>query len=227
MVAIRCSDTLTTAEGERRADVLIAAVPARSWQTISAGAGAHGPREYHWAGSRSALAGSAAAGTGCWPAARSATRPRSPTTPATGPPVQHRRPGLDRGQPLACRGVPAAGQGRGRARPVPSPHLVRPHHLVHARAGLAGGQQGPGGKKGVGTSDAGMIGYTLPEIRRLLISLVQACAPDPGRVWSWSNWRRRRPVPGPAVPLPDTRIRTLAKCQAHRPVVIGRIWYSV
>jgi hypothetical protein len=49
VVAIRCSDTLTTAEGERRADVLIAAVPARSWQTISAGAGAHGPREYHWA----------------------------------------------------------------------------------------------------------------------------------------------------------------------------------
>jgi hypothetical protein len=32
-----------------------------------------------------------------------------------------------------------------------------------------------------------MIGYTLPEIRRLLIALVQACAPDPGRVWSWSN----------------------------------------
>jgi hypothetical protein len=37
-----------------------------------------------------------------------------------------------------------------------------------------------------------MIGYTLPEIRRLLISLVQACAPDPRGVWSWSRWRRRR-----------------------------------
>jgi hypothetical protein len=37
-----------------------------------------------------------------------------------------------------------------------------------------------------------MIGYTLPEIRRLLISLVQACAPDPERVWCWSRWRRRR-----------------------------------
>jgi hypothetical protein len=31
------------------ADALIAAVPARAWQRISAGAGAHGPREYHWA----------------------------------------------------------------------------------------------------------------------------------------------------------------------------------
>ena len=38
----------------------------------------------------------------------------------------------------------------------------------------------------------GMIGYTLPEIRRLLINLIQARAPDPEHVWSWSRWRRRR-----------------------------------
>ena len=37
-----------------------------------------------------------------------------------------------------------------------------------------------------------MIGYTLPEIRRLLISLIQACTPDPEGVWCWSRWRRRR-----------------------------------
>ena len=37
-----------------------------------------------------------------------------------------------------------------------------------------------------------MIGDTLPEIRRLLISLVQARTPDPGTIWSWSRWRRRR-----------------------------------
>jgi hypothetical protein len=37
-----------------------------------------------------------------------------------------------------------------------------------------------------------MIGYTLAEISRLLISLVQACSPDPERVWSWSRWRRRQ-----------------------------------
>ena len=49
VVAIRRSDTLTMPEGERRADALIAAVPPRSWQKISAGAGAHGPREYNWA----------------------------------------------------------------------------------------------------------------------------------------------------------------------------------
>jgi SRSO17 transposase len=49
VMAIRCSDTLTTPEGEQRADALIAAVSPRAWQQISAGAGAHGPREYHWA----------------------------------------------------------------------------------------------------------------------------------------------------------------------------------
>jgi hypothetical protein len=37
-----------------------------------------------------------------------------------------------------------------------------------------------------------MIGYTLPEIRRLLINLIQSYSPDPVRVWSWSRWRRRR-----------------------------------
>jgi hypothetical protein len=37
-----------------------------------------------------------------------------------------------------------------------------------------------------------MIGYTLPELRRLLISLIQASSPDPEAVWSWSRWRRRR-----------------------------------
>jgi hypothetical protein len=37
-----------------------------------------------------------------------------------------------------------------------------------------------------------MISFTLPEIRRLLMSLIQACSPDPEAVWSWSRWRRRR-----------------------------------
>ena len=37
-----------------------------------------------------------------------------------------------------------------------------------------------------------MIGYTLPEIRRLLINLVHRWLPEPAHVWSWSAWRRRR-----------------------------------
>jgi hypothetical protein len=37
-----------------------------------------------------------------------------------------------------------------------------------------------------------MIGYTLPEIRRLLISLIQCRLPDPDHVWAWSAWQRKR-----------------------------------
>ncbi len=37
VMAIRCSDTLTTSTGEQRADALIAGVPARAWQRLSTG----------------------------------------------------------------------------------------------------------------------------------------------------------------------------------------------
>jgi SRSO17 transposase len=50
VVATRCNDTLITITGaQARADGLVAALPARAWRRISAGAGAHGPREYDWA----------------------------------------------------------------------------------------------------------------------------------------------------------------------------------
>jgi hypothetical protein len=37
-----------------------------------------------------------------------------------------------------------------------------------------------------------MIGYTLPEIRRLLTGLTWRHLPDPEHVLAWSNWRRKR-----------------------------------
>jgi hypothetical protein len=37
-----------------------------------------------------------------------------------------------------------------------------------------------------------MIGFTLPEIRRLLIKLVLPAAATAEHVWAWSTWRRRR-----------------------------------
>ncbi len=49
VLAIKRNDTLATPDGKHRADALIAALPARAWQRLSAGAGAHGPREYGWA----------------------------------------------------------------------------------------------------------------------------------------------------------------------------------
>ena len=37
-----------------------------------------------------------------------------------------------------------------------------------------------------------MIGYTLAEIRRLLINIAQQHPPGPDHAWSWSRWRRKR-----------------------------------
>jgi hypothetical protein len=68
VMATRCSDTFTVNGAEQRADALTAAVAARSWQRLSAGAGAHGPREYHW--TRIATGGAAKPGRSHWLLAR-------------------------------------------------------------------------------------------------------------------------------------------------------------
>lgn len=50
VVATRCNDdVVTTSMGRARVDEMIAGLPGRAWSRISAGAGAHGPREYWWA----------------------------------------------------------------------------------------------------------------------------------------------------------------------------------
>jgi len=68
VLAIRRSDTFPTPAGGQRADALIAALPAQCWQKISAGSGAHGPREYHWA--RIPVRAGAKPGRGHWLLAR-------------------------------------------------------------------------------------------------------------------------------------------------------------
>jgi hypothetical protein len=42
----------------------------------------------------------------------------------------------------------------------------------------------PGGKRGLGTSDPGMIGYTLAEIRRLLAKISSQDSLGPEHAWS-------------------------------------------
>ena len=37
-----------------------------------------------------------------------------------------------------------------------------------------------------------MIGFTLPEIRRLLARLILQSTQPATHAWAWSNWRRRR-----------------------------------
>jgi SRSO17 transposase len=69
VLATKRNDTLiTTTGGQARADDLIAALPGQAWRRISAGAGAHGPREYDWA--RIPIRISWAPGRGHWLLAR-------------------------------------------------------------------------------------------------------------------------------------------------------------
>jgi SRSO17 transposase len=69
VMATRCDQQVSTrADRSARADVLVAEFGAASWQRLSVGAGAHGPREYDWA--RRQIDGRWAAGRGHWLLAR-------------------------------------------------------------------------------------------------------------------------------------------------------------
>ncbi len=49
VLAVSCDHRVTTGAGTTRADTLIASLPKRAWQRVSAGQGAHGHRFYDWA----------------------------------------------------------------------------------------------------------------------------------------------------------------------------------
>ncbi|GAB3968834.1 hypothetical protein GCM10027615_21550 [Plantactinospora veratri] len=71
VVATRRNDDLVTISmGRARADQLIAALPGQAWCRLSAGAGAHGPREYWWARIPIRVSAWGRPGRGYWPLAR-------------------------------------------------------------------------------------------------------------------------------------------------------------
>jgi SRSO17 transposase len=49
VMAVPCSEMITTAAGRKRADALAAAVPDQAWQRLSCADGSKGPRLYDWA----------------------------------------------------------------------------------------------------------------------------------------------------------------------------------
>jgi hypothetical protein len=51
-----------------------------------------------------------------------------------------------------------------------------------------------------------MIGYTLPEIRKLLINLIQSRTPRPPARLVLVHLAPTTPAPGPALPLPSPRL---------------------
>jgi SRSO17 transposase len=69
VLATKVNDTVIGIQGwEYRVDELIATLPKQAWKQISAGAGAHGQRYYHWA--RAAIRPHWASGSGHWVLAR-------------------------------------------------------------------------------------------------------------------------------------------------------------
>lgn len=76
VMATRCDEAMTTrADRVERADTLVAELPASRWQRLSVGAGAHGPREYHWAYRQ--IDGTWKRGRGHWLLARRSLTPNS------------------------------------------------------------------------------------------------------------------------------------------------------
>lgn len=71
---------------QRRVHAVIADVDPATWQRLSCGDGAHGQRIYDWAAVDIRPCADQKSATGCWPAAQSATPPRSPITFASAPP---------------------------------------------------------------------------------------------------------------------------------------------
>ena len=68
VLAVACSEMITTAAGAKRADRLAALVPASGWQRLSCADGSKGPRLYDWALIETA-------GPGHWLLARRSLRP--------------------------------------------------------------------------------------------------------------------------------------------------------
>ncbi|WP_327115700.1 IS701 family transposase [Nocardia sp. NBC_01730] len=79
VLATRCDQQVSTrADRIARADDLVAQFGDRTWQRLSVGAGAHGPREYDWA--RRQIEGTWNSGRGHWLLARRALTPNSKGT---------------------------------------------------------------------------------------------------------------------------------------------------
>ncbi|ABH00095.1 conserved hypothetical protein (plasmid) [Rhodococcus jostii RHA1] len=83
---------------------------------------------------------------------------------------------------------------RGRTGPV----SVRTYRAWYAHAALSmlalawlAGTK-PKRQRGIGINDQGIITYTVPEFRRLLVHLILRHFRLDEHVWSWSRWRRRR-----------------------------------
>src|SRR3954454_13271360 len=206
VLATRSNDTVAPVDRrQRRVRALVAELPAAAWARCSAGAGAHGQRFYDWARLQ-LLAGFDPSWARWVLARRGPAPPHHPERPRrTGRAVllRLRRPGrdhpraADRGGrwPLADRGMLPGGEERGRPRVLPGAglhRLVPAHHPGDARPRLPVGHPRHRRKGGAAAGTGQLIALTVPELRRLLNTLIRTPRPDLDSAADWSWWRRRR-----------------------------------
>jgi SRSO17 transposase len=192
VLAVACDHHVTTAAGSRRADALVAGLPKRAWQRLSAGRGANGHRFYDWAWITVTAAGNAPPGQR-WLLVRRNRR--------TGELAFYRcfSPGV---VPLGAL-VRVAGRRwtieesfqTSKGQTGLDEHQVRTWtswyrlttlvllaHLFLAITTAA---------ERASPTPAGVIPLTLNETRRLFIDLVITSVNDPADCLHWSWWRRR------------------------------------
>jgi SRSO17 transposase len=191
----------------RRADEVVAGLPAEAWQCLSAGEGSKGPRLYDWAwleveSSDLPEGGSAS----CWRGAASKMRKRSPTTSALLP---RRSPCRRRSRRRDCAGTSRAASSR------PSRRWV--WTSTRSGGGKAGGAssrwgcwptpfwrcsgRGPMAKGGSSIEVPGepaavlegeLVPLSVAEVRRLFRNVLLLRSPaSVDHMLGWSRWRRR------------------------------------
>src|SRR5919107_827726 len=201
VMATRSNDTVATVDWrQRRVRALIAELPEAAWARCSAGAGAHGLRLYDWA--RIELLAGFDPDWARWVLARRSIPKGLPGAGRAGllrlrrTGRHHPRPADRRGRrPVAHRGVLPGGQERGRAGLLPGAglhRLVSTHHPGDARPRLSVRHPRRRGKGGSAAGNGQLIALTVPELRRLLNTLIRPPRPDLDAAADWSWWRRRR-----------------------------------
>ncbi len=204
VLATRCIDTVSTGDlRQRQVRALVAEVPDRGWERRSAGAGAHGPRFYDWA--LVELAASPTAGWGRWLLARRAI-PTPADDPAEPPELAYYvyagPAGTTLTELVAVAGTRWAIEEtfQGAKNETGLDHYqVRDYTawyrhitlamLAHAYLTVTRAAAKKGGS-GAGTAE--VIALTVPELRRLLNTLIRTPGPDLDHAADWSWWRRRR-----------------------------------
>ena len=190
VLAISCDHRVSTGAGTIRADTVIATLPKRAWQRVSAGAGAHGQRYYDWA--LLELAEPDQAGRRWLLARRNRhtgelayyrCHSPSPAPLSTLVRVAGRRWTVEESFQTAKgqTGLDQHQVRRWRSWYRWTTLVMLAHAFLAITTATARTRPAP----------AGLIPLTLPEIARLFHALINAAPGQIAHILDWSTWRRR------------------------------------